>query len=104
MMAEKEGEYNEQLGLWEDKDGTVRVPMKGFPIPLFLEWNRHCVLRHKDCRWEKAFSDHEKARMFETMIEQKLIDAGIPKKEENNEDTEPEPMFMGGGKKDEKGE
>ena|SRR3972149_2585676 len=78
----KSGKYNEQLGLWENDDGTVNVPSSNFPIPLFLEWNVHCVSRHKNCRWEKMISDHEKARAYESLLEQKVMGAGIPFRDE----------------------
>ena len=87
-MSEKSGKYNEQLGLWENEDGTVNVPSSNFPVELFLDWNKHCVLRHSNCRWEKMYSDHEKARAYEAMfpmVEKMLLEKGIPKREDEEE-------------------
>ena len=82
---DREGEYDPVLGIWIDNDGTGRIPMNGFPIDLFLEWNRHCVTRHKNCRWEKVYSDHEKARAYEIMVKQ-MTDDIIPAIIENKQE------------------
>lgn len=84
-QKEREGIYLKEYGVWQDLDGTVRVPMKGFPIELFLQWNSHCVVRHGNCRWQKCVSDHEKARAYEAYIEQTLLNQGIEQRKSNDE-------------------
>lgn len=83
---EKKGEYLKEYGVIQDEDSTIRMPTKGFPVELFMNWNNHCVLRHNNCRWEKMYSDHEKARAFEALVEQQLMKAGIPMREDEVEE------------------
>lgn len=86
MEKKKDGIYDDVLGIWIDADGTSRIPMNGFPQILFLDWNRHCVMRHKNCRWEKAYSDHEKARAYEILMAQ-IAEGNIPSVVEQEQTT-----------------
>jgi len=67
-MTKDNQEYNEELGVLMNDNGTCNVPMNGFPMHLFLEWNNHCKVRHNDKRWAKAYDDHEKARKYEILM------------------------------------
>ena len=101
--SEKPGKYNKELGLWENPDGTVNVTSSNIPIPLWINWDEHCKVRHNNCRWEKMVSDHEKARAYEymqenydKMLEMFMESKGISMKKDGNKEEVQEEMKQEG--------
>jgi len=55
-----------------DKKGRpfVGFPVSKFPKMQFDKWNEDCQINFGNCRWAKMIGDHEKARMYDILVEQ----------------------------------
>lgn len=71
-------------------NGTaVECWVSGFPLQLWLEWNKQCQDQHGDIRWIKIWSDHLKAQCFDYLMQNKLAQMKVVREDaKNNDDSE----------------
>ena len=88
-IKESEREHKPS-GLWTKyhSDGTPYGVMivSDFPYEKFVEWIKECKLGFSGCRWAKIVHDHEKAKAFDMLVQNKF-DVQL-KKETEKEPTE----------------
>jgi thymidylate synthase len=52
----------------EMKPKTLNINVNGMPEKIFADWNQSCIENYGDSRWVKMFSDHQKAKQFDEML------------------------------------
>lgn len=52
----------------ELKPKTLSINVNGMPEKIFADWNQSCIENYGDSRWVKMFSDHQKAKQFDEML------------------------------------
>ena len=82
-------------GLWTKykADGTPYGVMitSDFPIEKFVEWIKICNRDFSSIRWAKIWHDHEKAKLFDLLVEGKFS----IKPEQNNKKKEESVLLSG---------
>jgi hypothetical protein len=52
----------------EMKPKTININVNGMPEKIFADWNKSCIENYGDSRWVKMFSDHQKAKQFDEIL------------------------------------
>ncbi len=52
----------------ELKPKNINFSVNGMPEKIFLDWNKSCIENYGDSRWVKMFSDHQKAKQFDEIL------------------------------------
>lgn len=56
------------------KDGTAfaSVIVGDFPFTKWEQWEKDCKINFSRCRWAKMVNDHEKAKAFDLLVQDKF--------------------------------
>ena len=78
------------------KDGTAYGVMVvgDFPIAKCQEWEAECKREFNGIRWVKIVNDHEKAKAFDMLVQQKF-DVQLDQKTQTEEKEEESPLLSG---------
>lgn len=55
---------------FDDKGNTLlSIPMSRVPVKQWDDWNEPCKSFYGGNRWQKVWSDHEKAKAYDLLVE-----------------------------------
>lgn len=70
MMKKKKmnRKIDKKTGVVYESDTTVSIPMSDFPVVMWDDWDEDCKKHYKNIRWQKAYSDHLKAKQLVALL------------------------------------
>jgi hypothetical protein len=91
---------DKKTGILSNVGGTeYSVPFSRIPAESWKEWDKECQICYNGQRWLKAWSDHLKAKSYDTLTNVAIQSVNVQKEEDKEEKKDDAPLTFGDGGK-----